>query len=173
MSFTPTFTDLSDITRQSDKCKTVVSINLGSNPKFDRNFTRWVEFGQANFSVERSILEAFLEEGVYDFEHDSCLALRLPLIGVELASVDYHWTELRGWVDPNNSDDFHVPRPEYNPAKHPKAVRCKCAEWQVVDAEAGRKYHTLVPDGFYIPPFDAELYEAVRGKPVKINLGIR
>src|SRR3989344_2568669 len=104
------FTDLSNITRYSDKARTVVTIQpdfRGFNEAF-----KWLEFGQAQLRNEGRIcwLGAYLTEGVSDFEHDSAHALRLPLIGLQFEHLWYQNTHFKAWVDPNNPDDFRVPR---------------------------------------------------------------
>lgn len=175
-------TDLRPITRMADRCHAVVVVELG----FDKK-VRWLELGQVQLRRQRESsginayrLEAYLTEGVCDFEHDSAYALRLPLIGVQLGDlgIHYHNTVLTAWIDPNAVDtfsqDFHVPRPGYDPTKHPKAVTC-----EGIYDEKKKKYckwnegkpHVIVPEGFYVPPFDRELYEAVRGKRVEITIG--
>jgi hypothetical protein len=169
-------TDLRDISRESDVCSTIVRLSLD----WDRDSPRrpvidWLKFGQANLRRHndsshdgRYSIEAYLKEGVTDFEHDSAYALRLPLVGVQLASLPvlYHNTILVGWVDSAHDEgyeEFHVPRPGYNPMEHPKAVTCE-------DEHCAEK-HIIVPEGFYVPPFDLELFNFVRGKRVEIIIG--
>lgn len=168
-------TDLRDITRESDLCETIVRLSLDWNrdsvrrPEID-----WLKFGQAQLCRQKESsfegcwrLEAYLKEGVTDFEHDSAKALSLPLVGVQLApiGIDYHRTHLIAWVDSSQDDyeNFHVPRPGYNPMAHPKAYIC--------ESEHCEAPHPIVPEGFYIPPFDVELFNFVRGKKVEIIVG--
>jgi len=71
------------------------------------------------------------------------------------------------WVDPDigMESDFRVPRPGYNPMEHPNATRCE---------EPGRcgGPHVIVPENMYAgAPFDAELYKAVRGRRVEVQIG--
>jgi len=168
-------TDLRNITRRSDRLKTVVRIHLNWETKRD-----WLVLGETQIRAQKDgggdgrwRLEAYLGKGVTDFEHDSAYAVRLPLIGLQLGplAVSYHRTELFAWVDPNEdpafSPDFRVPRPGYNPMTHPDIHVCKTKGC----LEDNPKGHIIVPQGFYVPPFDAELYEAVRGKKVEISIG--
>lgn len=178
------YTDLREITRESHLCRTVVFLQ-GSI--YERRQFKWLELGQAvlrrqkeSSSLNAWRLEAYLTEGTCDFEHDSAYALELPLIGLQLGDlgIHYHTTYLTAWVDPNAADQFsqgfRVPRPGYNPMKHEKAVTC-----EGVYNEKKRKYckwnegkpHIIVPEGFYRPPFDLELYRAVAGKQVEIHIG--
>jgi hypothetical protein len=171
-------TDLREISRESDICSTVVRLSLDWNRDDARPpVIDWLKFGQANLRRQidsshdgRYRLEAYLKEGVTDFEHDSAYALRLPLVGVQLSTLPvlYHNTILVGWVDSaqdEDYEDFHVPRPGYNPMKHPEAHICK-SEYCKRDEE-----HIIVPEGFYVPPFDQELFDFVKGKRVEIIMG--
>jgi len=162
-----TYTDLRPITRDADKCRTVVTIHLDWQTK-----EKWLEFGQAQIRFQqesrpsdgRHRLEARMTAGVTDFEHDSAYALRLPIVGLTFQGTDYHQTHFTAWVDPNEADhDFHVPRSGYNPMRHKDAWKCKECK--------GKESHIIVPEGFYVPPYDAELYEVVRGKRIEILIG--
>jgi hypothetical protein len=171
--YIPEKTDLREITSDAKRCISIVTLEMG----FDSRLL-WLMLGEASLRSARDtpdgrwFLEAFLPEGVTDFEHDGALALRLPLIGLMFKGVRRHTLRATAWIDPNEDlesngkwAEFHVPRPGYNPMKHKEAFLCKtgrCAE----------KPHTMVPPGFYVPPFDEELYLAVRGKKVEITLGL-
>lgn len=164
-AYKPETTDLKDISRAPDRCQTIVTLVLDWDTKL-----RWLVLGESRIRTQRDRpdgrwrLEAYLKAGVTDFEHDSAYALRLPLIGVHFEGVEYHQTRLTAWVDPNEADDFHVPKPGYNPMKHPKIHVCK-GEHCTRDDPSG---HIIVPEGLYVPPFEADLYRAVRGKQVEI-----
>ena len=152
-------TDLTDITRNSKIAKTTVYLQ-------DRygNKVPWLILGEVEVRNEGKIcwLSAYLTEGVSDFEHDSAHAVRLPLIGLKLDHVWYHTTYITAWIDPNDSESFHVPKPGYNPMKHPEACMCEADYCEP---------HMMVPPGYYVPPHDAELYEAVKGKKIEISIG--
>ena len=164
-------TDLRDITRNTKKCQSVVTIHLDWETK-----VKWLVFGQAQLRAQRESrpdgcyrLEARMTEGVTDFEHDSAYALRCPLIGVMFDGllINNHTTHLIAWVDPDNEEEFRVPSPGYNPTKHAEAHRCKDKQCLKDDP----KGHIIVPEGFYVPPRNAELYRRVRGKKVEITIG--
>lgn len=177
-------TDLSSITRCPDRFSTIVEIDLGWSPESgDRDKFRWLTFGECELRVDgkrgSARLEAHLKGSTCDFEHDTAWALKLPLIGLKLDEMGV-WrsrTHFTAWVDPDAGGDmpsFHVPRPGYNPMAHKDIEICdgiyderkkKYCKWN-----EGKK-HIIVPEGFYVPPFDAELYEAVRGKRVEISTG--
>ena len=177
-------TDLSSITRRPDRFFTTVDIDLGwDEDSGDRRKLRWLTFGECELRVDGkdgdARLEAHLKGSTCDFEHDTAWALQLPLIGVKLAEVGvwHSRTHFTAWVHPDaggTMPNFHVPCPGYNPMKHPGATTC-----DGIYDEKKRKYckwndgkkHIIVPEGFYVPPFDAELYEAVRGKRVEITTG--
>lgn len=163
-------TDLRSITRHSDRCLTVVNVQLVNWDS--RTRVEWLVCGQAsiqkpsNPDLGQYTLKAYLPAGVTDFEHDSAYAFQLPLIGIELVSVDYSQTTLRAWVDPEGSEDFRVPRPGYNPMELPGAKTCKL---KVHGHQCYKNPHKMVPEGYFAgPPPDEELFEAVRGKRVEI-----
>jgi hypothetical protein len=162
-------TDLRPISRRGYRCLTTVRLFPNWDPA---NAVTWLKIGEARLRSARDgradgrwLLEAYLTAGTTDFEHDSAYAIRLPLIGVQFEGVDYHATRVSAWVDPGNDfEDFHVPRPGYNPMALPNAEKCtdkRCEE-----------PHVIVPEGFYVPPFDADLYAAVRGKRVEIRFDL-
>lgn len=151
--------DLTSITRDSNTCRAIVKLKLGRHKSIDW----WLKFGQAQLRNEDNLcwLTAYINNDVTDFEHDSAHALRLPLIGLKFDSVCYHSSKFTAWVDPDGEDEFRVPLPGYNPAEHPDAVKCtQC-----------KTAHIIVPEGYYLPPFNKELYNKVRGKKVYISIG--
>lgn len=157
----PAFTDLTLITREPKRCQTRVILHMDWGTQVP-----WLQFGQgsllANDRGDQWRLEARME--ATDQEHDAALALRLPLIGVRFIWVHHHTTQVSAWVDPNAVDefsqDFRVPTPGYDPTKHPQATKCTRCK--------GAEAHVIVPGGFYVPPFDPDLYQKVRGKRVDI-----
>ena len=172
-------TDLLPISRGTDKCISYVTLDWGN---YDDRIT-WLKFGEASLRTNdrrdgRWNLEARMGLGATDPEHDTAFALRLPLIGVEFEWADHHQFRFHGFVDPSAGEGrhptFHVPLPGYNPTKHPEAETCN----GVYDEKKGqyckwndKKKHIIVPEGFYVPPFDAELYKLVAGKKVEIVMG--
>lgn len=156
--------DIRAITRRSDSCLTTVTVHLDWQTRL-----RWLVFGEAQIQrLKRNfLLKAYLPAGVTDFEHDSAYALRLPLVGLELDDllVNYQQTHLVAFVDPSEPKDFRVPRAGYDPLKMDGTVTCS-------HGECKKSPHLIVPEGHYAgPPFDRELYEAVRGKRVEIVAG--
>lgn len=169
----PPLTDLRAVSRDPKRCVTHVYIQ--TNP-WDRERHEWLIFGAAQLRHQKESspdgrfrLEGRMTSGVTDFEHDSAFVVRLPLIGVQFDGllIHNHYAFLVGWVDPDGADDFHVPGPGYDPTKHKDAHRCKMKECVKEDP----KSHIIVPEGFYVPPFDPELYKLVRGKRVEIRIG--
>lgn len=175
-------TDLRSITRKANRLRAVVRIQLDWETRID-----WLLLGETQIVAQKDgggdgrwRLESHLAEGVADIEHDTGFAVRLPLIGLQLGplAVYYHHTHLFAWVDPNaegiRTPEFHVPRPGYDPVKHPDTFMC-----DGIYDEKKKKYckwnegkpHPIIPQGFYVPPYDAELYEAVKGKKVEITIG--
>lgn len=182
-------TDLRSITRHPDRMLCEVRIDLGWGPNGHEKRLRWLRAGecQVRRQSERSDdgrwrLEAHLANNACDAEHDTAWAFRLPLIGLQLGGLAVHYSQTHfvAYVDPSldafgvRSGDFAVPLPGYNPMTHPKATKCL----GVYD-EKKKLYckwnegeeHVIVPDGFYLPPFNAEMYRAVAGKKVEIVIG--
>lgn len=162
-------TDLTKLSRRPSRCSTTVEFVEGNNRR------PWLVFGEGHLRQRndrhdgRWWVHAYLGNAT-DFEHDTASLLRLPLIGVNIDGVSYHETKLTAWVDPGEDptgdfSDFHVPRPGYNPLKHKDTVKCTTCK--------GRDQHVIVPEGFYVPPFDADLYQAVKGRRVQITFGVK
>lgn len=160
-------TDIRGITRMSDRMLTTVELGHRQEKRIE-----WLILGQCqvnyNEPTKTWALEARMTSGVTDFEHDSAYALRLPLIGLTFEAVYYHQTKLNAWVDPefdrHEGDNFRVPLPGYNPMEHPRATKCK-------DSHCESKGHVIIPEGFWLPPFNKALFDAVRGRQVTISIG--
>lgn len=159
-------TDLRSITRMSDVFRTRVTVHM---VEYGVSNLQWLILGLTQLTPRRGAnegrwtLEAKMTEGVTDFEHDSACAMRLPLIGVTFEHVISGLVRFNAWIDPNDFDDFRVPRAGYDPTKHPKAIICEDKHCE--------KSHVIVPEGFFVPPMDRDLYKAVRGKRVEIIMG--
>jgi hypothetical protein len=108
------------------------------------------------------VLAARLGRGATDPEHDSPFAFKLPLVGVEFERVEEGCLWAHGFVDAYDGEEFHVPRPGYDPFKKRGASTCRY--------KACGEKHPIVPEGCYVPKFDAALYEAVKGRLVDIRM---
>lgn len=161
-------TDLRGISRRSDKCMTTVHVH-GRDPW---ETTRWIVAGEGKLRLDMDPpeLQVYLPAGVTDFEHDSGYALRLPLIGVKFEGVRYHRTRVSAYVAPHSPDGFAVPWPGYNPMKHPDAFIC--GEGTTGYDECRKNPHPIVPEGFYVPPTDLDLYREVEGRRVTICFSV-
>lgn len=153
--------DLRSITRDSDKLRSTVMLHVDWDVRI-----KWLMFGEANMrcfnSKKQWLLSAYLNNGTTDFEHDSAYAFRLPLIGVQFDDVNHQVTSFTAWIDSNNPSDFGIPSSGYDPTKQEGSFICKdCKDEQ----------HVIVPEGFYIPPFDQNLFDLVKGKQVEIVIG--
>jgi hypothetical protein len=160
------FTDLRPYCRESKTAETTVDIFEWID---DRQQHPWLKLGQVQLEPSESrnrprvwTLKAFLDRNATDQEHDSAQILRLPLIGVELQMIAYQRILLYAYIDPSIEDDdrfghFRVPRPDYNPFPKDHEVCTSCD-----------KKHPIVQ---YLPPFDKQLYQSVRGKAVEIAIG--
>ena len=170
----PPMTDLRPISRDAERCVATVILRVDWD---SRNNMEWLVLGAASI-VKRSekcegqwSLQARMD--ATDFEHDSAYVLQLPLIGLTLdgLAVYNHIAHFVAWVDPNNPGDFHVPRPGYDPTKEDGATICKRKECVKTEKGVTSHGHVIVPEGFYVPPFDLELFKMVRGKKVEIRMG--
>jgi hypothetical protein len=99
-----------------------------------------------------------------DFEHDAAWLLKMELVGVELDSMTYGQTCIQGWIRADHSEAFRVPSAGYNPVKHKDATPCR-----EKDCRRGEK-HIIVPEGFYVPPENPELFNIVRGRRIEITM---
>lgn len=158
-------TDLRDVSDHTDRCVTTVYITDGDD-HYDRPSTKWLVFGSATvrLDITPNRLCGYLKGNVTDFEHDAAFVLRLPLIGVRLDMLHGHTTHLEGWVATHAEDEFHVPWPGYDPVKHPDTVTCDYGHCK-------DDPHPMVPEGYYVPPTDKDLYEYVAGRRVSIRIG--
>ena len=108
-------------------------------------------------------LSAYWRDGWTDFEHDSAKILSLPLVGVKLTMV-YYSTVLQGFVGGGGASDCRIPPEGYlktimdNPYTH-ECERCK-----------GEESHMILPEGFYCPPANPNLFKKIVGRPVEIRL---
>lgn len=163
----PTLTNLTGITRNADRCETRVRIHMDWDTRID-----WLVFGQAQIRHRSSEhdgrwrLEARMGFGATDQEEDSAYALRLPIVGLQIGpmAVNYHTTHFIAWVDADGMDDFHVPIPGYNPISHPDTTKCTSKGCEP-------KGHPILPEGFYVPPFEEDLYRMVAGQRIEIFIG--
>ena len=163
-------TDLRQISRGSRRCRTKVYLTDG----FGRDRQNlWLDFGEAKLQKRGNgnqpsswCLSSYLAEGATDREEDSAFALSFHVMALELAMVMGHHVVFEAIVDPTQGDSFRVPRPGYNPLLHPDTIICQ--------NEACLKHphgaHPIVPEGFYTPPHDHELFEAVRCRPIEIHI---
>ena len=140
----------------------------------------WLKFGVATLrpqsdrrNTNQWCLEAPMANGITDFEHSTAIAVRLPIVGLYLNFMSHGTAHYTAFVDSSayvydahrpDRSNFHVPRPGYDPRKHKGSHQCEMKECRV-------SKHLIIPEGFYVPPVDPELYEAVKGKKVEIIFG--
>lgn len=161
-------TDLRSVNRESDQveCRVYISTDEDNHPRGDMK--KWLVLGQVGLRLDLNPtrLQAYLPEGVTDFEHDSAWAMLLPLIGVKLESLRYHTTVIEAYVAPRALDEFCVPWPGYNPMEEEGAETC---EYERCKDDP----HMMVGEDRYTPYSDPTLYEAVEGRLVRIHIGPR
>ena len=159
--------DLTPICREEGRALTHVRIDLDS---YLSRGVPWLTAGASEFQRFDSLCYWTLGarmEGATDFEHDSAWAFKLPLIGLEFKHAYDQGCHFTAFVHPDGFDDFHVPPIGYDPRKLPEAHQCKEKGCRRNDEK-----HIIVPEGYYVPAKDAELYKKVRGKRVDIVVGL-
>lgn len=155
--------DLRRISRNPRKCLTTVGLRIDWTTQLI-----WLRFGEAEIQYNDQTnvwtLGAYMGFGATDFEHDSAHILKLPLVGLKLEMVIGHMSILTAFIH-GDGEQFHVPpNSKYNPMKLPEACICK-------EKRCG-KPHPIVPEGFYVPPYNRELHRRVMGKRVEIRMGL-
>ncbi len=129
-----------------------------------RGWSPWITLGYTRFSLIDNVvqgyglLDGYMANDATDSEEDPARVLRLPLATLPTGSYFYGAAEVTAMVvsDPSN---FRVPPNGYNPLAHPETVVCR----------ACKPRHPIVPEGFYLPPFDEAIYNAARGRIVRIS----
>jgi len=161
-------TDLRHLCRNSDTLRTEVELHYDHDLRF-----KWLVLGACDLRKSENshdrVLRWWLDAKMgttTDFEHDTASVIRLPLVAVSIGLVYHNRVRFNALVEPRIdkrwNPDFHVPRPGYDPPRDPcESPYCK---------EKGNE-HLMVNEGFYVPPFDEELYAAVAGVPVDIYMG--
>ena len=131
----------------------------------------WLVLGEVSLTTNKPLgrwsLNAKMANYVTDAEHDIAYVASLPLIGVQFddLGVFHSITNLVGWIDPDGVDNFRIPPPGYNPAKHPDARTCKA--YPLCRDGGG---HVVVPEGYWQPTVNLELFKKVAGKRVEIRI---
>lgn len=163
----PGLLDLSKLCRDADQISTTIAIWT--------DFTRseWLRLGQIRLRQRDSYhyrgiweLAAYLSNAT-DFEHDSAFVMKMELTGVNFQSIEYGQTVFEAWIKSDDPEHFRVPVVDYNPLKHKDTKECK-------DKHCRRdEPHVIVPEGFYLPPPNAELFEMVRGRRIEVTTGLK
>lgn len=114
-------------------------------------------------------LSAYWNGGVTDGEHDLAYILCLDLAGVALDSVHYGTIRIDAWIA-GGSDDFRVPPPDYEQLirNHPETTLCK----ECRKRDKTEPHHLMVPQGFYMPPKQPELFAQLVGRRIEIRMGL-
>jgi hypothetical protein len=155
--------DFRPLSRNSDKILTTVTLYTD----YDRS--AWIKLGEIQLHERDNnhrgawMLSAYLLDAT-DFEHDSAHLLKMELVGVVFTAVEYGQTRFEGFIRADDEDTFRVGGPDYNPLLLKGTTRCKrCRR---------NKTHPIVPEGHYVPPLNAELFNIVRGRRVEVVTGV-
>lgn len=135
--------------RDQDTIGTIIYLHWGAQQRF-----KWIELAQFRLQDRENLhypgvwtLDAHLGHKT-DREGDSAFILSFELIGVQFDTIQYGYTSVNAFVNPNLDvyDTFNVPTQDYNP----------------IDARGDAKY---------LPEDNRELYNKVRGKCISIVTG--
>lgn len=151
--------DLRPICRESEKAYTQVEV-FTEPGQFSRH--TWIKAGLCDLTHVGSdryswSLSARLGRGATDIENSSAYAFVLPLVGVQHESTRYHKSVFLGVVDSGESQ-FHVPKAGYNPFDPDSMRMSDCDD-----------PHPIVE---YLPPEDRIAEKLLRGKRVRITIGL-
>ena len=156
--------DLREVTRNPKKLCTAIDLQVNWKDKIDR----WILVGEAKFNNElkdgRATIAGYFSKNVTDHEHSSAYAIQFQVVGLTFKHLWYHTAHFQAWIDPNDPESFHIPKPGYDPAKIAGVETC-------TDPHCEDKPHLILPDGYYVPKFERELWEFVKGKPIEIHVG--
>ena len=182
----PTLHDYVALTRDAGKILTTVTIHTpyqvklpkpkkyqaGEWDKWEyRSHFEWLRFSQCSIRrFERHDREVWQVSSYLlnatDFEHDPARVLSFEVVGLKYTGTDYGRTSVSAWIKSDSVEDFRVPPPDYNPLTHKDVEKCK-----------GKRYckrgepHLILPEGFYLPKPNVELFEQVRGSFIELTTG--
>lgn len=161
--------DFRPLSRNADKILTTVILYT------DHERSEWIKLGEISLRERGNNFNGIWSLGAYlsnatDFEHDSAHLMKIELVGVTFTAVEYGQTRFEGFIRGDAEDDFRVGGPDYNPltlkgahiCKGTRKDRCKWADG---------KPHPIVPEGFYVPPANVELFNIVRGRRIEVITG--
>ena len=157
------FRDLRPICRDPDTHRCVVYL-VG---RYGGNREAFLRLGQVNLRTQDNArsqeLTARMADGTTDFEHSSAYVMWLPLIGTGLDLLNNGLVWLSAWINPDVTagDDFLVPAADYDPRKHPGTKMCEHCD----------EPHLIVPENFFTPEANLELFDELRGRRVEIVIG--
>jgi hypothetical protein len=165
--------DFTSITRNTDKCRTTVRFeNERLNEQLkdeEKGILPWLVFGACSLNIHEgrgvASFGARMRDSITDFEHDSCWAVRVDLIGVHFTYVYAHTVMLDAWITTDPREIKLHPQ-EFVPENVDNVFKCDDPEHYGPD----HKPHLILPEDLYIPP----VYEHARivaGQRVSIRIG--
>ena len=159
--------DFRPLSRNSDKILTTIILYT------DHERSEWIKLGEIMLRERGNNFKGIWQLSAYlleatDFEHDSAHLLKMELVGVEFTAVEYGQTRFEGFIRGDMEDDFRVGGPDYNPLALPETKQCKGTK---KDYCKRGEPHPIVPEGYYVPPVNAELFNIVRGRRIEVITG--
>jgi hypothetical protein len=156
----PIFTvDLTSIAYGSTHIKTTLSL-LNDEDRY----VPWITIGEVRIlrldGRDEWILSAEAADHSTDETHDNIKILALRLCGVTFKNVMHHGcVYLVGTICAEESNDFRVPPPGYEPKAQRNSITCVTCD----------EHHPLIP-GAHMPPKNPELFERLKGRKVEISI---
>ena len=157
--------DLKSISRSSKDVYTSIAFEGALQEMFtqDRVSHPWLTFGECSIRNDNiCYIESPIRDGITDFEHDTCLVLRIGLVGVQHTGTYGHTSYFTAYITPNPKEIL-IQSPDFIPEKVDQAEKCE----HCTGEDAG---HLILPENHYTPP-EYEFSRVVPGQKVAIRMG--
>tara|TARA_R100000656_G_scaffold104176_1_gene75964 strand:- start:23225 stop:23755 length:531 start_codon:yes stop_codon:yes gene_type:complete len=154
--------DLRTISAGADESLTLIYVT----PERHASEFLWVAAGKSALrrfnNSDEYALSCYMGRNATDFDHSVPIILQLRLMGVTFEGMNWHCPTFSAFVPPDSRRfDVAVPPVGYDPFGHPKTRPCKeCQE-----------PHPIVPHDCFLPETSPEVYQALLGKRVRIEVG--
>lgn len=164
MSEEKTIYDFTKVTRDPKQVLTVITVRPPSHKRFE------IRAGRVNVNFDRDRLygrlDAYAEQGVTDFEHDSAYIFQIPITGFNIEFISDGNLYANALILGRSPDALRLKLDSaYDPTKIDGAVKCD-----------GKKYctqgvpHMIVPEDLWEGPKAAPgLYQQLVGARLEIR----
>lgn len=136
-----------------------------TDDKGHRRGHNWLEFGECVITNEgrTCFIGSRMRDGITDFEHDSCYAVHIDLVGLRYLFTSSHVSHFEAHLTTKH-EDIRIHEPDYEPEKTKGAWRCK--------EKSCEDKHLMLPDGGFTPPI-YKFARVVAGRRISITMGPR